>query len=188
MKQKGFTLIELLVVVAIIGILAAVGVVAYNGYTKSAKEKVVRTNFSLAKKFMNQQIMSCEMDGEFIWLDYDTRNKITLGPKSINCVNGGLDYMTWQKHFMSLNNTNPYGEQTKTSTGGNIPNASIGTGKYGIIGLPVFYNMENLTPIGAVALGVKGQWSNKTCEVELYLIAVINNNEILGPETICWDR
>ena len=36
---KAFTLIELLVVVALIGILSAIGVVSYSGYTTSAKQK-----------------------------------------------------------------------------------------------------------------------------------------------------
>ena len=50
MKQKGFTLIELLVVVAIIGILAAVGVVAYSGYTKGAKLKTDQQNLRTISK------------------------------------------------------------------------------------------------------------------------------------------
>ena len=38
-KKKAFTLIELLIVVAIIGILAGVGVPMYNGYMADAKVK-----------------------------------------------------------------------------------------------------------------------------------------------------
>tara|TARA_B100000575_G_scaffold221529_1_gene181923 strand:+ start:33 stop:614 length:582 start_codon:yes stop_codon:yes gene_type:complete len=58
-KQKGFTLIELLVVVAIIGILAAVGVVAYSGYTASAKKAVVKTNLKQIEKYINNEMMKC---------------------------------------------------------------------------------------------------------------------------------
>ena len=63
MKQKGFTLIELLVVVAIIGILAAVGVVAYSGYTSGAKKAVVKSNHKMAAKYIQSEIIKAESTG-----------------------------------------------------------------------------------------------------------------------------
>ena len=62
MKQKGFTLIELLVVVAIIGILAAVGVVAYSGYTEGARKSVVKANFKNTVKYFTAEAYKCLTD------------------------------------------------------------------------------------------------------------------------------
>ena len=59
MNRKAFTLIELLVVVAIIGILAAVGVVAYNGYTASAKVNATKTNYKNISKWIQTEIVKC---------------------------------------------------------------------------------------------------------------------------------
>ena len=58
-NNKGFTLIELLVVVAIIGILAAVGTVAYNGYTTSAKKNSSKTNHAQVVKYIIAEDAKC---------------------------------------------------------------------------------------------------------------------------------
>ena len=63
-NNKGFTLIELLVVVAIIGILAAVGVVAYNGYTNSAKINASKSNHNAAVKYMAAEVQKCNVGEE----------------------------------------------------------------------------------------------------------------------------
>ena len=106
MNRKGFTLIELLVVVAIIGILAAVGGVAYNGYTKSAKIAAAKANHKTVVNFIKVNFAKCEI-GEPVMMN--NQGGVSQDVTNGFCNNSPLGACyTLIAHFKSLKWKNPY--------------------------------------------------------------------------------
>ena len=107
-KKKAFTLIELLIVVAIIGILAGVGVPMYNGYMASAKVKSAETNHSNIKSYVAATLTKCST-GVCILLNW----VVITEQCSASAPNSWASY--FRTYFNSLNK-NPYGGPNVAST------------------------------------------------------------------------
>ena len=141
MNRKAFTLIELLVVVAIIGILAAVGVVAYNGYTGAAKVSVTKANHKMTVKFAHSTFLQSSINGGYFnnrlsTTDFNCQKSqnVKIFPASVSSVMRKI-----VRHLRCVIPDHPFNNPTYTA---------VGYGPRGIKGSVEFYTRcTNSKPI-----------------------------------------
>ena len=122
----GFTLIELLVVVAIIGILAAIGVASFSGFTNAAKKNVAIANYNSMVKWITMQSGFCEIDSNYnvavlTWPDCKTKTNSSCKWMSSN-LEYAVEHLDWE--FACLGIQNPYNNvvhDINTGVSGNLP-------------------------------------------------------------------
>ena len=133
-QQKGFTLIELMIVIAIIGILAAIAIPAYQDYTVRSK---VSEGLNLAGAAKLAVAETFDSEGSFL-----SANNGSYGLPSAGSINGnyvsqvavgasGLITITYNQNLggnptangqtMTLRPTARQGSMEWTCTGGNMP-------------------------------------------------------------------
>ena len=137
-KKKAFTLIELLIVVAIIGILAGVGVPMYNGYMATAKIQSSATNHANVKSFVSATLTKCSAGSTYVM----------LGSYNRQCSQSAAAWASYFRTYFNSINTNPYGENAFNGTDAATPSGGPRLGLTGIDGTATGNTIYIRTNIG----------------------------------------
>ena len=121
-KKKAFTLIELLIVVAIIGILAGVGVPMYNGYMATAKVQSATTNHKNIKSFVAATLTKCSTGS----------TSVVLGSTTRYCNQSAANWAGYFITYFNSINKNPYGSNAFNGTDSATPSGGVRLGLTGI--------------------------------------------------------
>ena len=161
--KKSFTLIELLIVVAIIGILAGVGIPMYNGYMDDAKKRVTEANHNVIYEYILNETTKCEINASAGLMNLNGENLLKCSDFFGPNVNWG-NVSAKMKLYFDAHIENAY-KSDKTA---------IHTGRYQGNCVPSGTNPENwggLNEQGTHHL-VVGWWKNLN-KLTLYLDSCI---------------
>ncbi|CAM8373435.1 PulG Type II secretory pathway, pseudopilin PulG [Candidatus Methylopumilus universalis] len=118
-NQRGFTLIELLVVIAIIGILAAIGVPAYQGFQQNARYNAAKANHTSAVNWFTAELYKC--NNQTTPITFMTNWGATIG---CNCPPTSMDFREYAHQYLLYKVKNPYTSGPAVIGGADWPSTS----------------------------------------------------------------